>query len=156
MTEYKTAVALAAPPSEVFDFLTRPADVMDVTDPSAGITLLSGPEVMAAGTANELEVRGYGPTQRVTYTVTAFEPPAGPEDGGRFVEEMTAGPLKRFIQEHLFRPLPGGGCEAADVVDFKAPGGLLGFVVTESMIRGQLEKSFAYRHRKLVEKFGAA
>ena len=155
MPEYTTAVRLAAPPNEVFEFLTRPDNVMGVTDPSAGISLLSGPEAMARGTSNELEVRGYGPTQRVTYTVTAFDPPAGPDDAGSFTEEMTAGPLKRFTQQHDFRPLPGGGCEAADTVDFKPPGGMLGFVVTEKLIRGQLEKSFAYRHRKLIEKFGA-
>ena len=61
MPEYTTAVRLAAPPTEVFDYLTRPENVMAVTDASAGITLLSGPEVMGRRTSNELEVRGFDP-----------------------------------------------------------------------------------------------
>ena len=154
MHEVEYTVALAAPVAEVWDFLARPAQVVTVTDPEAGVRLIAGPEIMSLGTANELEVTGFGLPQKVTYEVTAFAPPAG-DRGGSFTETMTRGPMIRFENEHRVVPRDGGGCEAADVFRFDPPGGLLGFVLTADRVRGELDRALAYRHAKLVERFGA-
>ena len=74
MPDLTYAVDLAAPAERVWDFLTRPAEVVTVTDPEAGVRLIAGPDVMAPGTANELEITGFGLPQRVIYEVTAFTP----------------------------------------------------------------------------------
>ena len=155
MPELNYAVALAAPAADVWDFLIRPAEVVTVTDPGAGVRLLAGPDVMALGTANELEVTGFGLPQRVVYEVTAFEPPAGAA-AGRFTETMTRGPMRRFENEHVVAPRPGGGCEVTDVFSFDPPTGLLGFVLTEARVRGELDSAMAYRHAALRDRFGAA
>ena len=159
MPEARYAVALAAPAAEVWDFLTRPAEVVTVTDPDAGVRLIAGPDVMELGTANELEVTGFGLPQRVVYEVTQFAPPAGdaagPFTGGTFTETMTRGPMTRFENEHAVAPRPGGGCEAVDVFRFDPPSGLLGFVLTEARVRRELDSAMTYRHAKLVERFGA-
>ena len=154
MPEARYAVALAAPAAEVWDFLIRPAEVVTVTDPGAGVRLISGPDVMALGTANELEVTGFGLPQRVVYEVTRFAPPAG-DAAGTFTETMTRGPMTTFENEHAVTPRPGGGCEATDIFRFDPPTGLLGFVLTEARVRGELESAMAYRHAALVERFGA-
>ena len=157
MHEVRSTLALAAPAAEVFAFLRRPADVMTVTDPDAGVRLLSGPEVMAVGTANELEITGFGLPQRVTYTVTALEDRG--EAGGSFTETMTRGPLKSFVNEHAVTPAdpadPAGGCAVEEVFRFEPPGGLLGLVLTADRVRGELERGTAYRRRALAERFGA-
>ena len=154
MPEVHYSVALAAPAAEVWEFLTRPAEVVTVTDPEAGVRLMSGPDVMELGTANELEVTGFGLPQRVVYEVTAFDPPTGDETG-TFTETMTRGPMAAFENEHAVAPRPGGGCEASDIFRFAPPTGLLGFVLTEARVRGELESAMAYRHAALVERFGA-
>ncbi|MFH5806265.1 SRPBCC family protein [Alienimonas sp. DA493] len=155
--ELEFSVALAATPAEVFACLIRPAEVMTLTDPNAGVRLLNGPEVMAEGTANELEVVGFGVPQRVVYTVTAFED-RGPA-GGTFTETMTKGPLPVFENDHAVSPASGGepdaGCTVRETYRFAPPGGLLGFVLTADRLRSELEKGLAYRRAALLERFGA-
>ncbi|QDT15561.1 SRPBCC family protein [Alienimonas californiensis] len=154
--ELHFTVALAAAPAEIFACLIRPEEVMTLTDPNAGVRLRSGPKVMAAGTANELEITGFGVPQRVVYTVTAFED-RGPA-GGAFTETMTKGPLPVFENDHVVAPAAeeGDGCTVHETYRFAPPGGLLGFVLTADRLRGELEKGLAYRRRALIERFGAA
>ena len=164
MPEAHYTVALAAPAGDVWDFLTRPDAVASVTDPDAGVRLIDGPAVMAAGTANELEVTGFGLPQRVIYEVTAFAPPAG-GGGGAFTETMTRGPMTRFENEHRVDPAgpagdaagdAAGGCVVTETFRFDPPSGLLGFVLTEARVRGELDSAMAYRHAALRDRFGAA
>ena len=153
--ELHFSVALAAPAAEVFDCLIRPAQVMTLTDPAAGVRLLDGPEVMAAGTAHELEITGFGLPQRVVYAVTAFED-RGPA-GGAFTETMTKGPLPTFENAHAVTPNgDGDGCTVNESFRFAPPGGLLGFVLTADRVRGELEKGMAFRRAALIDRFGAA
>ena len=157
--EVRLSVALAAAPAEVFACLVRPAEVMTLTDPSAGVRLLGGPEVMAPGTANELEITGYGVPQRVVYTVTAFQDRG--DAGGAFTETMTKGPLPTFENDHVVAPADGGGaegnggCVVNETIRFAPPGGLLGFMLTADRIRKELDAGLAYRRRALVDRFGA-
>ncbi len=156
--ELEFSVALAAAPAEVFALLIRPAEVMTLTDPSAGVRLLNGPGAMAMGTANELEITGFGVPQRVIYTVTAFEDRG--DAGGTFTETMTKGPLPTFENVHVVAPdldAPGaGGCVVHETFRFAAPGGLLGFVLTADRVRTELNRGLAYRRTALIERFGAA
>ncbi|MEM9703011.1 MAG: SRPBCC family protein [Planctomycetota bacterium] len=152
--ELQFSVALAAPAGTVFACLIRPHEVMTLTDPDAGVRLLAGPEVMAEGTANELEITGFGLPQRVIYTVTALTD-RGP-DGGTFTETMTKGPLPTFLNEHVVEPADhGDGCVVRETFRFAPPGGLLGFVLTAERIRAELERGLAYRREALIARFGA-
>ncbi|NNJ27643.1 SRPBCC family protein [Alienimonas chondri] len=156
--ELESTVALAASPAEVFACLIRPAEVMTLTDPSAGVRLLRGPDVMAEGTANELEITGFGVPQRVIYTVTGFEDRGGA--GGAFTETMTKGPLPTFVNEHVVSPAASeedeaGGCVVHESFRFAPPGGLLGFVLTVDRLRAELEKGLTYRRQALLDRFGA-
>ena len=161
--EVTRTVRLAAPASAVWDVLTRPAEVMAaLTDPDSGVRLLSGPAVMAPGTATELEVTGFGLPQRVTYEVAALTPPAGDRPGdaaGTFTEVMARGPLNRFDSVHTVTPLDLGGgtagCEVTDAFVFAPPGGLLGFVLTADRISNELAAGLRYRHDALRARFGA-
>ena len=154
MHERRYETRLAAPAAEVFAFLRRPTDVVTVTDPGAGVRLLTGPEEMALGTANELEVSGFGLPMRVTYTVTAFDDRG--DAGGSFTESMTDGPLKAFDNDHEVTADGDGGCLVREAFRFETPGGVLGFVMTPKRIGGELDRAMAYRHRALAERFGAA
>ena len=152
MHERRYETRLAAPAAEVFAFLRRPAEVVTVTDPDAGVRLLGGPEVMAVGTANELEVVGFGLPQRVTYTVTALEDRG--EAGGAFTESMTRGPMATFENEHEVTA-DGAGCVVREGFRFAPPGGLLGFVLTAEKIGRELDAAMTYRHRALADRFGS-
>ena len=157
--ELQSALALAAPPAEVFAFLIRPANGPTLTDPDAGVRWLSGPEVMTRGSVNELEVRGFGLPRCVVYEVAAFEDRGAA--GGSFTETMTDGPLPRFETDHVVLPVEGneapttGGCVLTETYRFAPPGGLLGLTLTADRLRGELDRGVRYRHAALIARFGA-
>ena len=160
--ELRSALALAAPPAEVFAFLIRPANGPTLTDPDAGVRWLSGPEVMTRGSVNELEVRGFGLPRRVVYEVAAFEDRGAA--GGSFTETMTDGPLPRFETDHVVAPAEAGetggangagGCVLTETYRFAPPGGLLGLTLTADRLRGELDRGVRYRHAALIARFGA-
>ncbi|QDT36220.1 SRPBCC family protein [Stratiformator vulcanicus] len=150
MHEFDTSISVAAPIDEVFDFLTRPENVIQVTAPDAGVSVVDAPEVMQPGSRNKLKFSGFGPTQTFIYEVTEFVRPE------RFVEVLIEGPMKMFRNEHEFESHGSDGTSVRDRIVFQPPGGLIGMVVNEKLIRSQLEKGFRFRHAQLQRLFGTA
>ncbi len=147
MASYHSEIIVAAPPIEVFDFLIRPENVIRVTAPSSGLKPVSAPEILEQGSRIELELNGFGPPQRFLYEVTEFDRP------GRFVETLVKGPLTSFRHEHVFEAT-SEGTRVLDLVEFKPPGGMLGFLVTEDRIRQGLVSGLRFRYEELSKIFG--
>jgi len=143
MPQFETRTEVAAPVEEVFEFLIQPENIMRVTAPEAGITFLSAPQKMELGSQSEVEVRGFGPTQKLIYEVAEFIRP------NRFTEVLVKGPLKSFRNEHLFEVAGDGRTMVIDRVEFRPPGGMLGILLNERLIRSTLEQGFEYRYEKL-------
>jgi len=149
MASYRAEVVLAAPPDEVFDFLVRPENVIRVTAPGSGLKTVSAPEIFEQGSRIELELTGFGPPQRFLYEVTEFDRPT------RFTETLVKGPLSSFRHEHIFETT-SEGTRVLDIVEFKPPGGMLGFLVTEDRIRQGLVHGLRFRYEELTKIFGLA
>ena len=69
-----------------------------------------------------------------------------------FADEMIHGPYQRWYHRHLFEEVPGGVL-VTDVVDYKLPFGLLGWIAHRLVIREQLERIFNYRSNVIAEIF---
>lgn len=147
MASYHTETIVAAPPEDVFDFLIRPENVIRVTAPSSGLKPVKAPEILEQGSRIELELNGFGPPQRFLYEVTEFDRPR------RFTETLVKGPLSAFRHEHVFEATPEG-TRVLDLVEFKPPGGMLGFLVTEDRIRQGLVSGLRFRYEELGKIFG--
>src|SRR5205085_10083584 len=74
--------------------------------------------LLAEGEEVTWEARHFGRRWRMTSRITAFDRPH------RFVDEMVRGPFVSFRHEHLFAP-HGDGARMTDVIEFRAPVGLL-------------------------------
>jgi len=147
MASFRTEILLAAPADEIFDFLIRPENVIQVTAPNTGLKPVATPEVFEQGSRIELELTGFGPPQRFLYEVTEFLRP------DRFTETLVKGPLKSFRHVHGFEETPNGTL-VVDAVEFQPPGGMLGFLVTEDRIRKGLEHGLKFRYEELSRIFG--
>ncbi len=132
MPLFETSTTIRRPIEVVFDFLTRPARVLEILPADSGVTYISVPEQLSLGSQVEFELRGFGPVQRVIHQVIEFAEPM------RFVESQLKGPLPHWRHEHILSSLGSEEVTLIDRIDFAPPGGLAGFLVTEERIRKSL------------------
>jgi ligand-binding SRPBCC domain-containing protein len=144
MSAFETTTLLRCSPAAVFDFLARPANLLAVTPPSYGMTLVEGPERLHLGAKVILQGRRWGVSQRIVSFITAFEP------NRRMTDEQHQGPLRKWVHEHFLEEAESG-TRMIDRVEFETPGGLLGFVLTNHRIEKELIELFAYRESRFRE-----
>jgi ligand-binding SRPBCC domain-containing protein len=147
MAVFEHEQTLACEVEQIFDFLTRPANVARLALPENQLTFLSAPEVLAAGVELEFEIRAYGQRQSVVHEIVELDRP------WRVLERMVHGPLEDWEHEHLFESGPEGA-RIVDRITFLPPRGLIGLLLTEERIVSSLERGFAHQ-RRLLEEFVA-
>jgi len=81
----------------------------------------------------------------MTVRISEFDAPQ------RFVDEQVSGPFRSWWHEHLFEPVAGGGTLMTDTVEFEAPAGAVGRVVSRFVLTGYLTRLLAGRNRWLIE-----
>ena len=67
--------------------------------------------------------------------------------GESFQDVQVSGPFARWTHTHKLRDLEGGTSELEDSVAYALPLGPLGALFGGGMVKGKLERMFAYRHR---------
>ena len=140
---------IAAPPAAVFRFhespgalrhLIPPWETMRVVESSGSIQ--PGSKVVLQGTVGGL--------LRVRWVAvhTEYQPPH------LFADRQESGPFASWYHRHRFLDDGMGGTILRDEVEYEPPLGVLGRWLAGGIIRGKLERMFAYRHettRRLVE-----
>jgi ligand-binding SRPBCC domain-containing protein len=144
MPRFETTEDLRAPLARVFDFFSRPANLLQVSPPELHFQLLSGPEQLQLGARVEMRGRRWGVSQRIVNEVTVWEPQT------RFVDEQREGPFKKWVHTHRFEALPDGATRVTDTIDYETPGGMLGFILTAKAVERDLQWIFEYRRQKLT------
>ncbi|MEE3364576.1 MAG: hypothetical protein VX304_02940, partial [Planctomycetota bacterium] len=144
MPTFEARVALATTAETLFDFIVRPANLLEIMPSSTPLEVIAGPERLELGSELVVDLDGFGPTQRLAYEVTAFDEPR------TFTETMVTGPLGAWA--HCRTLVPSDGMvELIEEITFEPPGGLAGLMLTASRIQESLKSSFAHRHRRLRE-----
>jgi ligand-binding SRPBCC domain-containing protein len=144
MPVFETITVLTCPVERVWDFLSRPANLVAVSPPELHMRLVDGPEVLTLGARITAQGRRWGISQTITSEVTAFTPPV------QFVDEQRQGPFGKFVHTHTLEALPEG-TRMTDRIEFEGPGGLLGLVLNAARIREDLERVFEYRAKRFRE-----
>jgi ligand-binding SRPBCC domain-containing protein len=147
MPRFESVCRLARPVAVVFEFFCQPANLLRVTPPDMHVRLLEAPRRLELGSRLTIEVRRWGIGQRIESLVTVFEPDV------IFADEQVKGPFRRWVHTHRFAACEGG-TRVTDEIEFEAPGGMLGLVVTVPSIERDLQKAFAYRIKQLERIFG--
>ena len=73
------------------------------------------------------------------------------EPGRQFRDEQTSGPFRSWVHTHRFLPRDGGGTVLEDEITFEPPFGL---PVGPALVRSELDRLFAFRHRRLATDLG--
>ena len=142
------ATLLSSSPLEVFDFLSRPGNLIEVMPPDYRPTLVDAPERLFHGARLTLEIHGWGFRQRLVSEITAFQPNA------LLVDEQREGPLRKWLHRHMLEPA-GTGTRMLDQIEFEPPGGLLGLVLSSDRIASELREVLCYRSKRFQELLGS-
>ena len=136
--------------AEAWDFFSSPANLQRITPAHMGFRIISRyhGEKMYPGQLIEYTVR---PLLGIPlYWMTEI---THVQEGVYFVDEQRFGPYALWHHQHHFREVEGG-VEMTDIVHYKIPLGLLGWIADRLFVRQKLEQIFDYRYRKVSEIFG--
>lgn len=141
---------LPATLTDVWKFISNPANLKSITPPSMGFDIISSgvPDIMYPGMIIEYRVKPlFGiPTRWVTEITHV-------QKGEYFVDEQRVGPYSMWHHEHSLEEIPEG-VRMKDIISYKVPFGFLGRMAHWLFISRQLEKIFAFRNQALTARFG--
>lgn len=143
--EYRSEQWLPRPIRDVFPFFADAQNLGTITPDWLQFSIISQvPIEMRVGTLIDYRLRVRGFPIRWQSEITAWEPPF------HFVDEQRRGPYLQWIHEHLFEN-HGDRTRVFDSVKYALWGGAL---INWLFVRRDVETIFAFRRKRLVERFG--
>jgi ligand-binding SRPBCC domain-containing protein len=147
MPHYTVTLEIARPVADLFAYLTRPKNLVQLAPPDMNLELVIAPEVLALGERIVWTGRRWGISQKIIQEVTVFEIEK------RISVEQKQGPFARWIHASHFETIDAG-TRITENIDFAPPGGILGRLIPSDSIRKEFDKLVAHREKKLREIFG--
>ena len=140
MERIEQRIVIAAPIDRVFHFHDDTRNLLRITPPSIKVTIETM-GVTGLGYEVVLKVRQFGLfTMRWRVRITEYEPPTLMSD------EQVSGPFAYWKQTRRLREVEGG-TELTDIVEYRAPFGVLGRIANALVIRRQVLDMFTYRQQ---------
>ncbi|WP_435579540.1 SRPBCC family protein [Gilvibacter sp.] len=149
--QFKRTQKIPATVDEVWDFISSPANLQEITPDHMGFEITSGdlPEKMYPGMIISYVVK---PLLGIPMTwVTEITQVI---DKSYFIDEQRVGPYKIWHHQHFIEPIEGGVL-MRDIVSYQPPLGILGSIMNSLVIRKKLEEIFNYRVEAVDKRFGA-
>ncbi len=148
MYEIKSETVVNAPVNEVWEFLQNPQNLNEITPPFLSFTILSKPpSVMYNGLTISYLVGlpVFGKQKWLTEIKHIRE-------GISFVDEQRIGPYKLWYHYHEVEA-HGSQTIIRDHITYALPFGILGTIAHFLVVRGMLQRIFAFREQKFQELF---
>jgi ligand-binding SRPBCC domain-containing protein len=145
-----TTQKLPATIQEVWDFISSPANLKEITPPHMGFIV----------TSNTGSQKMY-PGMIITYKVSPLlgikldwmTEITHVRDFEYFVDEQRIGPYSIWHHQHKIEPIEDGVL-MTDIVTYEPPFGILGAIANTLIIKSQLKQIFDYRTIALEKRFG--
>ena len=142
-------IILDTDPDTLWEFLSTPMNLNDLTPPELHFQILSEvPEKMYNGLTilYEIQIPFFGKRRWLTEIKHI-------EEGTFFVDEQRVGPYKLWYHQHRIEALDKK-TRMIDRVCYQLPFGVLGLLVHRLWVKNMLETIFSYRTARLAERFG--
>ena len=142
-------IILDTDPETLWEFLSTPMNLNDLTPPELHFQVLSEvPQEMYNGLMilYEIQIPLFGKRRWLTEIKHI-------EAGTFFVDEQRVGPYKLWYHQHRIDAFDKK-TRMIDRVCYQLPFGVLGLLVHRLWVKKMLETIFSYRTARLVERFG--
>jgi ligand-binding SRPBCC domain-containing protein len=146
MPRHTATIIIARPAEEVFALLTTPALLAQMAPPELSLQLVKAPERLQLGSLVHWKARRMGISRSLVNEVT------GHEENALLVSTQREGPFAKWVFTHRLDS-GDGGTQLHEELEYAPPTGLLGLMVTEAVMRRDVETLFAFRARKFAELF---
>lgn len=148
--QLKTKQKIPATIEKVWDFISSPANLKEITPPHMGFEITSG----------KVDEKMY-PGMIISYKVSPFlglkltwvTEITQVRDHSYFVDEQRMGPYSMWHHQHFIKPIEGGTL-MQDIVSYRPPAGIFGRIANWLFIRRQLNEIFQYRTEAVNQRFG--
>jgi ligand-binding SRPBCC domain-containing protein len=149
--QFKRELRLKATMDEVWDFISSPGNLKEITPDYMGFDITSEdlPEKMYPGMIISYLVSPLFGIKTIWVTEITHV-----KDKSYFVDEQRVGPYTIWHHEHFIEPFEDGVL-MKDIVSYKPPFGFLGRIANRLIIKKKLDEIFNYRSNVIQEKYGA-
>jgi ligand-binding SRPBCC domain-containing protein len=142
--QLKRVQEVSLPIDEVFAFFANAENLEALTPPFLGFQILSPlPIEMREGARIDYSLSLAGIPLKWRTHITCWEP------GRRFVDEQESGPYALWRHTHEFEA-QGSTTVVRDLVEYREPLGVLGWVAHVAFVQRTLVKIFDYRHEQVA------
>lgn len=136
------------PPEQVFSFFADAHNLERLTPPWLSFVILTpAPIAMAEDTLIDYRIGIRGVPLRWRTRIARWEPPHV------FVDEQLLGPYALWHHTHTFTA-ENGGTRLGDEVRMRPRGGPLAPIAMKLLVRGDVERIFAFRAQAIATAFG--
>ena len=146
----KREIILNTNPERVWEFLSTPINLNELTPPDLHFQVLSEvPDKMYNGLTilYEIKIPVFGKRRWLTEIKHI-------QEGSLFIDEQRLGPYRFRYHQHQIESFEGKKTRMLDSVFYQLPFGVIGSLVHQLWVRNMLEEIFDYRAKCLVELFG--
>ncbi|WP_298865742.1 SRPBCC family protein [uncultured Gimesia sp.] len=143
MASFETSVQLSTTADEIFEFLIDTENILKISPPDTGLAFTNKPDKLYQGAILEFQIQGFGQVQQGSHEIIEFNSPE------LYIEKQITGPLKSYRHEHHVVANGDNQVTVIDRLEFEPPGGLLGFLITESKLLELFDEGFFHRHNAL-------
>ena len=149
--QFKRELRLKATMDEVWDFISSPGNLKEITPDYMGFDITSEdlPKKMYPGMIISYLVSPLFGIKTIWVTEITHV-----KDKSYFVDEQRVGPYTIWHHEHFIEPIEEGVL-MKDIVSYKPPFGFLGRIANRLVIKRKLDEIFNYRSNVIQEKYGA-
>ncbi|MFO0919125.1 MAG: hypothetical protein U0872_12520 [Planctomycetaceae bacterium] len=145
MPEYRAAVDLPCLRRDVFDFVSRPANLVNLLASSVSNFEYRLPEKLEVGSRLQFCLHRFGMKIELVHEVVELV------DLERITLNQRQGPFRHWFHEYSFSDPGTGQTRLTERVHFERPGGMLGLMVTNAKLLEQLNKYIPRGHLLLRE-----
>ena len=147
--QLKTSQVINASIKEVWDFISSPKNLKEITPDHMGFNITSGneDEKMYQGM-----ILSYKVSPLLGIKTDWVSEITHVKEHEYFVDEQRVGPYKIWHHQHKIKPIEKGVL-MEDIITYVPPFGLLGKLANSLIIKKQLQQIFDYRENALNEKF---
>ncbi len=145
LTRYQ---AIRGTAKNLFTFFGDAKNLERLTPDTVHFKILSGADApVQEGSEITYRIQVHGVPMNWKTRIVKWDPPH------RFVDVQEKGPYAKWEHEHALEELPNGYVFMRDDVRYRLPLGAVGTAVGGAFVRGDVEKIFDFRRKKIAEEF---